>query len=747
MYQHTLRLSILALAVHATLAAADPAADSSYFTDVQRSYVEDATSDGVAQVNFITCLMSSMRPDALVNQGDYVALVDATKCDTRAQAEGRGNDFYTARVNSTRASNDEPMIAKIWLDDEQDGEKATIFVHLSATEAPSAANPYGQFRLDYCGLAEGATECIMNGYLEADDTGLRYFEVEAPEDDGDEPRTKAVQLNSVGTTSGSGRMLADDEASPFDFAYDSTLFRRKRGSDDQCFTRDASDPETGMSVWRYGLYDSDTGARVTRNSGFPIEYTSAGVTHHGYLGYYGLSLPASALATLSSGDTVQKVDYESDDEPTKTDYTVVRAEGKLKKLTRKVRSLREIDKVKFDTYVGHDGATLFAGATAYTNYELYWNEATGAFRATAFMACDASGCTKQSLPTEQEVDVAYWQAYNGVFGYSNSLGGELFIALNGAASVADSASVDVVYRVEDLVYPSQMPETLYCLRDCPTSASLSSYFTEASLDESPFVTGTYNNFSPVSHGSQVTYHANPAAAVLEDAADQPVTFADAEAMQSSQYSHGVRTGVLFTDLAAAECSEGSGTYCETKAGEQEVYYRWETGAGSYNQFAAVKDSNDTFVEFDAPLQVNYSVPDEEAYGEYAGQQLVLQYGGFGDLWGIPGHCVSRATNAVVSCEGEDSRYVASFTIPFNATQGQVVSGADTYLVKWLEREIRFAPKALSVCESAGLELPENVSLPTSAGLQNPSDPASAAYIGPKPTISAAPRVVDGEVKY
>src|SRR5690606_20192512 len=213
-------------------------------------------------------------------------------------------------------------------------------------------------------------------------------------------------------------------------------------------------------------------------SGFPIEYTNAGVTHHGYLGYHGLSLPSSALATLSSGDTVQKVEYESEGEPTKTDYTVVRAEGKLMKLTRKVRSLRQIDKVKFDTYVGHDGATLFPGATAYTNYELYWDEATGAFRATGYSACDSNGCTKETLPTEQEVDVAYWQAHNGVLGYSNSLGGELFIALNGAASVADSASVDVVYRVEDLVYPSQMPETLYCLRDCPTSASLSNYFME-----------------------------------------------------------------------------------------------------------------------------------------------------------------------------------------------------------------------------------------------------------------------------
>lgn len=141
------------------------------------------------------------------------------------------------------------------------------------------------------------------------------------------------------------------------------------------------------------------------------------------------------------------------------------------------------------------------------------------------------------------------------------------------------------------------------------------------------------------------------------------------------------------------------------------------------------------------------MPNEAKYGEYAGQQLVLQYGGFGDLWDIPGHCVSPTTNAVVSCDGENVRHVAAFTIPFDPTQGQVVSGEDTYLVKWLEREIRFAPKALSECENAGLQLPVGVSLPTSAGLQNPADPSSTAYIGAKPSIAGAPRVVQGEVKY
>jgi hypothetical protein len=183
--------------------------------------------------------------------------------------------------------------------------------------------------------------------------------------------------------------------------------------------------------------------------------------------------------------------------------------------------------------------------------------------------------------------------------------------------------------------------------------------------------------------------------------------------------------------------------------QQEVFYQWETGANSHNQFAAVKDAAGTFLEFDAPLQVNFAVPNETQYGDYAGQNMLLQYSGFGELYGIPGHCVSPANNEVVSCEGggEEKRYVAAFSIPFNTTQGKVTLGADTYLVKWLDREIRFASKPGNVCDTAGLITPTGVTLPTSAELQNPSDPASAVYIGAKPVVTAAPRVVHGEVKY
>ena len=153
------------------------------------------------------------------------------------------------------------------------------------------------------------------------------------------------------------------------------------------------------------------------------------------------------------------------------------------------------------------------------------------------------------------------------------------------------------------------------------------------------------------------------------------------------------------------------------------------------------------MNLDPPLQVNFQVPQGAGYGQYAGQNIVLQYGGFGDLWGLPGICVSPTTNQEVPCDGGEARYVPSFVIPHNTTQGVVTSNGTTYLVKWLEREIRFARKSLGVCDSAGLTVPAGITLPTATDLKDPSNPASDIYIGVRPSVSAAPRVIHGEVKY
>src|SRR6185312_17377393 len=149
MFRATLALAVL----QSPVVFADPPAGSAYATDPQHSYVEDATSKGIGQVNMITCIMAAMRADALVNDGPYTALIDQAKCDPESRSSTSNADntaqastFMTATVDSTRTSNDVPMRARIFIDDPEGSGDATIYVNVSASAPPSDSNAYGQFR-------------------------------------------------------------------------------------------------------------------------------------------------------------------------------------------------------------------------------------------------------------------------------------------------------------------------------------------------------------------------------------------------------------------------------------------------------------------------------------------------------------------------------------------------------------------------------------------------------------------------
>jgi hypothetical protein len=639
------------------------------------------------------------------------------------------------------------MRVRVWIDEQNEDFKATIFVNTSATEGPSESNPYGSFRVDYCGKeGGGGGDCMMRGFLEAGSEGISYFELEG----GDGySQSKALRLTLSGDDAGAGRLSFSEQGQEqsYAFAYDSELFRRSDGSSEQCFSRDASDPDTGMSVWRYGLYDADTGERITRQSGFPIEYeASDGKTHHGHMGYWGLWLPPEALAEVSTGSTVHKVDYGSGQAPSKTPYSLVKAEGRLMKYTKQTRTLAAIDKLEFNTWIW-DAEGFFAGAEANRQYTLYWDDAAGTFKASGVVDCQNSGCENRSLDVEQPVPASYFASHGGVQGWSQALGGEMSIAQSALQGSIVSSQVEVIYREGELVYPADIPSALHCLRECPTAASMNAYF-GGSEAASPYVATSFGNWGPADANAVVTYAADASAGLLRDGSGAAITFTNAQALQQRpQYQWGVRTGKLFTDLADAACDLEAGKYCDHKLGALDTYYQWETGPNQWNQFAAVKDSHGKFVSFDMPLQVSYQVPTGAQYGKYAGKSIVLQYGGFGELWGIPGHCVDRSTNEPTGCETPGSRHVPAFVIPFDETKGRVFSGSTPMLAKWLDREIRFARKDLGVCTSAGLSLPGGLTLPTAAGLQDPSDSSSAVYIGEKPQLTSAPRVIHGEVTY
>lgn len=756
------RFALAALPFYVGAAFAAPPAGSPYFTDGQNSYVEDATSQGIGTVNMIACFMAAMRPDALVNQGNYIALVDENKCNsdrrssTSNSSSGQDTPSYTrAVVNATRATNSDPMIVKVWVDTTmgQNDTPGTIFVRTTATAAPSAGNAYGQFRLDFCGKFNGSApsaDCLMTGFIDASSAGLQFFQ-----DEGGGGNTRLTQLaltQGSGGDTGQGRLAMQESngqqsaSTTFSFAYDPSYYLRGDTVTNQnlCFSRLEADAK--KSVWRYGLYNDD-GTHVDINSGFPVTWTNPGdsKTYQGQMGYYGLWMEGGMADTVPNGATLTKQSFQQGG-GTGTSFTLFKAHGRLTKFTKQSTKLDRIENVKL--------TVSMQVANQWQQLEVYWNGTQ--FVQSGAMNCGQNGCQIQSLNPVVPIPNSQWASLGGIYGWSQSLGGQVFI--KDVANLATPSAVDVVYRVQSLVYPGEAPASLKCIGECPDMPTMTSYFTNAGAT-SPFIAGTLGAaWNPQGVASVVSYTQDATTGELMLAGDTaPIVVTDAQWTASKpQYMNGVETGKLFdaADDAAVRCDGDATRYCGSKLNDLPVVYQWHTGTQNWNQFYALKapsgncaGSNDAFCRFDPPMSVTFSVPaDPTTYGPYAGQDVVLQYGGFGNLWGIPGTCVDRFSNGAVDCSsgGQNTRWVPAFVIPFDVTTGVVHDGATPYYVRWLDREVRFSV-AQNGC--TGLTLPASLTLPDGSGALKPGVSTSANYIGTMPVVTDAPRVIHGEVKY
>lgn len=751
----------VALAFAPAIVLAAPPAGTPYHTDTQESFVWDQTAEAIGTVNMITCIMDALNPDELINRGPYAALVDEKKCDSnKASASNSGAtagggaaapQYMRGMVNATRASNDEPMRARVWFDQEEGGQSQTIFVNLSATAGPSATNPYGVFRVDYCGTSGAGQPCNMNGMVSAGADGIRYVETEEGG-----TYTRQLYLTRSGDT-GAGAVRSTQTGNPdttYRFAYGPTHFMRTDGTTPACFDRRLDQAKT--SIWRYGLYDA-AGNRLERNSGFPIKFTEGGQTWFGYAGYYGLNLPPDGMAALTTGDSVVKQNF--GENATEQSYTVMKSKGRLVKHTRQTATLGEMTGLKF-TFQAWNGLTnttanaIKSGEDGNSirprQLEAYYE--SGKFWVSGYLDCTGgSGCTVAATASPVELtssDLAPYAAGPGLMAFAQSFGGNLH--LDAGTLAAPSGSSVVAYRTQDLVYPGAAgaPTALSCVNNCPSASSIAAFI--ANTNPTPFGT-TANQWGPT--GTSVSYTVNGTTGELQ-AGGQAAVVADgvSEDDLTGQYRWGIRSGRLVENLADLDCPGMPGQSCESMAESLPVFYTWETGPSAWNQFAGLRDGTGAFLRFDPPLQVTFNVPADGArYGQYAGSSMRLDYGGFGELNGIPGNCVDANTNEPTDCAGggNNKRYVPSFSIPFDPTTGVVTAGGQTYYVKWLNREVRFnrVSTATAACVALAPSMGSLSSLPQLSEAANPSSPADALYIGTKPTVTTAPRVVHGVTMY
>jgi hypothetical protein len=742
-----LRLLPLAALCTGAAALATPPAGAPYFTDPVNEYVQDDTAQGISSMNMVLCVIGSMDPGDMVNAGPYLALVDMNKCQNKggggAAAAGATN-YANAIVNVTRASNSDPMIARVWLSLTEQGNATNVYAYLSATQSPAAAPPYGVFRMDYIGQKNG--QVGFNGYIDAQPGTITFLET------GANSSNTALAMTANSTTSGAGTMSiagnGGGAGSTFNFAYDPAYFRRADASSDQCFDR--SRANAAISVWQYGTYNANDGTRVDLpNPGFPVLASYGGVAYYGFANYYGINFQGLDLNSVADASPIPALAVADQRPGNTTAYRLNKLGGKLTKWTQVQATLGDLDGIPFTIGADLSANTTPAVAAGWNNWVVQWSSQAGTFTVVGVQVCGSNGCQSSAVNPVSVITAAYVNT-TPLAGWADSFGGNLTIPP--APGASHLASDPIYYYAQSTVIPGSVgaPAGLNCLSQCPSAAQLASFTApNAASSTTPFGNSTDQQwFSAPNVADTVTYTFG-ANGLLESGT--PMVLEQASQYPSgSQYAqNGVQTGRLFDTASGSQLTIGScpgtpaiGTVCEPTS--PSVYYTWQTGTNQWSQSLWLTRASDgSVVPFDPPENIAYTVPGGAAYGSWAGKSILLQFNGFGNLYGIPGFCVSSVDNSVVDCSTQNARYVASFAIPDGAAM-TLPSPSTPLVVKALNAEIRLKDLGSGAAQCNALTLTP-LTLP-SGGTHDPSNPADSEYLGVMPTVTAAPKVIDGVVQ-
>ncbi|WP_141733723.1 hypothetical protein [Oligoflexus tunisiensis] len=608
----------------------------------------------VERAGEIMCFLSQTKFWEQANAGAYQAQVDENKC-SREQEGGGGQQsgassssgqtpkLVTVYVNATREEN-KPLIANLLLDE---GDHGKYHVKVVVVEPPSDEAPAGVFDMRYTGHANG--QIMGKGFIRTSRTSAGKFILETGMDESGDGRTglgqgiaelEVLDENTVigyvhsdsSGSEGSDRSYTSKGSARFDANFlnvdYAVSYTSPEGSNQEeikgCY--DLNKYKT--AIFRYDLVDA-TGATVTRNSGFPIEYTQDGAVRYGWAGYHGMWLGENGTAT--SGMTVNKVDW-TDGQKVSTPYTVFAAPGKLTKLTKSTTTLGALKGVDLQY---HDGGT---------SYIVKWDGST--LSKTAKMVWSSDG-----PPTEEAasgtVTIPEWGANIWVPSLNAN------IQISNSMTLSDSLVLS--YHSQKIVSGTAEAPTcsLVCFQNCPVMAPTAQNFQRSEGGQSgPMYSNLYHT-TTVNWGQDYTVNQaqniqTAMATYTWDSTTQNLkegstAFALPSDLPTSQDELS-RLDMIFS--GALVCSDVHAAISDKSidpwrlSNELDTYYTFQSGAGSWNQFAGLKGSDGQFVTFDAPLQLSYTHTtandwDGNTDSSIVGKSYRLEYAGPGQLQGIP----------------------------------------------------------------------------------------------------------------
>ncbi len=170
-------------------------ADTDYERDQQYAYIRDSLNESIQNANQLVCMVSAMRPDALVNNGNYLAAVYPNECkndengpqnifgsNSQAQtAEENAEDrkLFNAVLNVTRATADAPVKSRVWLNKENE----EVFLSVEQIADVSENAPNGEFEMYWNDILKGGNRYDLPegsmtgvGLLKARDNIIQYVE-------------------------------------------------------------------------------------------------------------------------------------------------------------------------------------------------------------------------------------------------------------------------------------------------------------------------------------------------------------------------------------------------------------------------------------------------------------------------------------------------------------------------------------------------------------------------------------------
>ncbi|USD42859.1 hypothetical protein J4N42_19795 [Vibrio sp. SCSIO 43135] len=703
-------------------------AGTDYSNAEVRSHVWNEALEPIELVNSILCFTAQFNSVEFANAGPYAVLADEAACfddeddGSSGQSSGASNavSYMKAISNVTRADDSSPLIVNVWLPEMEAGDDdQAIKFKAEISEGASDSNPFGSFTFNFdfydsfsAGNQAGGGEVITVDTVDGS-IGFTLYESSTR---GSETYEQSASVVMASDRSSGIALTGFDQGSngqqSFALAFNTThvLMQSVNGGFSSLPYKNGVNSGTCLSrtefdsyVHRYDLFNASTGAQIELNSGFPIKYDSdsdGNYDSYGFIGYWGLWTEQDGA--ISDGDTLV-----SDNGGTETSYTYVNAPGRLIKNSVKTLTLANARGVDF-SYWDDDIFNDNDYDQWVVNYLTVADDSVGAdgFYKTGKLKWGNNG----PEITSQTPSLISLASYDSLYMFSDQLGGEVkYLEGQSALTYYEQTFINGSETGSGELLESGSV-TLTCHDNCPIGTFELSDLSEFSGANSPFETGSgpYTYTFATSGSNSLTL-----VSVSSSEAVQYQSSLTQSDIDNTPHNWGVRSGPMII----GSVSNSYDIYDPSVVTE---FYVWETGIQSWNQLSTVADGNGDVVSFERPLQVSYqhsSANDRSGdAGDYDGQTFLINYGGNGDLWGIP-------------MDENSTRYRPAFSL----ADGVLLGSSNQYVVKAIEIE-QTMQSATGECSALVLQDPA-VDVPTS--VQGDAD------IGDMPEVTDDPAVIAG----